>query len=280
MNQGVGVDNLEGNMKKGVIIPFPEFDKLKVEIEKLKTEISMLLLEKDELLLVICKNIEMEYMLAVGHLEYKAFELNCKVLRIKRKIDLLQAKKNRQEKILISQIEKILDDEFAEFEVQLEEQINKVNEALSYSHKSFLSDEETKEIKKLYHTIVKALHPDLHPEVTPAQLKLFQNAVEAYENGDLHGLRVINDLVSEPVISEHTENALSALIKDKERFMNTIKMIQEEIASIKSSYPYTLKEILDNPQKLEQKQAELKEIISGLKEVYDIYEARLNEMLR
>ena len=246
------MDNLEGNMKKGVIIPFPEFDKLKVEIEKLKTEISMLLLEKDELLLVICKNIEMEYMIAAGHLEYKAFELNCKVLRIKRKIDLLQAKKNRQEKILISQIEKILDDEFAEFE----------------------------EIKKLYHTIVKALHPDLHPEVTPAQLKLFQNAVEAYENGDLHGLRVINDLVSEPVISEHTENALSALIKDKERFMNTIKMIQEEIASINSSYPYTWKEILDDPQKLEQKQAELKEIISGLKEVYDIYEARLNEMLR
>lgn len=105
------------------IILFPEFVTLKAEVEKLRTEISMLLLERDELRLVICKNIETAYMLALGSLEYKAFELNCEVLCIKRKIDLIQAKKNRQEKIVLSAIEELLDEEFAEFQRQLDEQI-------------------------------------------------------------------------------------------------------------------------------------------------------------
>ena len=176
------------------IILFPEFVTLKAEVEKLRTEISMLLLERDELRLVICKNIETAYMLALGSLEYKAFELNCEVLRIKRKIDLIQAKKNRQEKIVLSVIEELLDEEFAEFQRQLDEQIDKMNKAIDHSQGRPLTDEETKEIKKLYRSIVKALHPDLHPEVTPAQIQLFQNAVQAYENGDLGNLRIISEM--------------------------------------------------------------------------------------
>ena len=53
------------------IIVFPEFTTLQAEVEELRTEISRLLLERDELRLVICKNIETAYMLALGSLEYK-----------------------------------------------------------------------------------------------------------------------------------------------------------------------------------------------------------------
>ena len=35
---------------------------------------------------------------------------------------------------------------------------------------------------KLYRKIVKALHPDINPEVTEAQVQLFDNAVAAYKN--------------------------------------------------------------------------------------------------
>lgn len=96
------------------IIPFPDFQKLKEEIEKLRTELSMLVLERDELRFVICKNIEMEYMLKVGGLEYQAYEAECAFLRLKRKVELIQAKKNRQEKVILSAIEDALDQEFSE----------------------------------------------------------------------------------------------------------------------------------------------------------------------
>ena len=50
----------------GNVIVFPNFEKLKSEVEKMRTELSMLLLERDELQFVICKNIETEYMLKLG----------------------------------------------------------------------------------------------------------------------------------------------------------------------------------------------------------------------
>ncbi len=262
------------------IIVFPEFVTLKADVEKLRTEISMLLLERDELRLVICKNIETAYMLALGSLEYKAFELHCELLRLKRKIDLVQAKKNRQEKVIISAIEKILDEEFEEYQQQLDEQISKMNQALDHSKGRPLTDEETKEIKKTYRNIVKALHPDLHPDITPAQIQLFQNAVQAYENGDINSLRIISEMVTEPVIPEKSENGLTILAKEKERLSKTIELIREQITQIKSEYPYTMKELVDDPEQIAKKKDELEETIKELKEAYDIYAARLKEMLR
>lgn len=147
----------------GNVIVFPDFEKLKSEVEKMRTELSMLLLERDELQFVICKNIETEYMLKLGSIEYKAYEAQCAALRLKRKIELIQAKKNRQEKVIISAIEETLDNEFAEYQKQLDEQIDKMNDALKRSKAEVLSDEDNKELKKLYRKIVKALHPDINP---------------------------------------------------------------------------------------------------------------------
>ena len=84
------------------IIIFPEFDKIKNEIERLRIELSMLLLERDELQFVICRNIEAKYTLEFGSIEYRAYEAQCTALRLKRKIELIQAKRNRQEPVSIS----------------------------------------------------------------------------------------------------------------------------------------------------------------------------------
>lgn len=262
------------------IILFPEFVTLKAEVEKLRTEISMLLLERDELRLVICKNIETAYMLALGSIEYKAYELHCEVLRLKRKIDLIQAKKNRQEKVVLSAIEEQLDEEFAEYQRQLDEQINKMNKALDHSKGRPLTEEETKEIKKVYRNIVKALHPDLHPDVSPAEIQLFQNAVQAYENGDLNSLRIISEMVAEPVIPEQSESGLAVLAKEKEHLTRTLELIREQITEIKNEYPYTMKDLVEDPDKIAEKKKEIEDTISELKEAYDLYAARLKELLR
>lgn len=177
----------------GNVIVFPDFEKLKNEVERMRNELSMLLLERDELQFVICKNIETEYMLKLGSIEYRAYEAQCLSLRLKRKIELIQVKKNRQEKVIISAIEETLDIEFAEYQKRLDEQINKMNDALKRSKAEVLTDEGNKELKKLYHKIVKALHPDINPDVSQAQVQLFDNAVSAYKNGDLNTLRIIGE---------------------------------------------------------------------------------------
>ena len=255
----------------GSVIVFLNFEKLKSEVEKMRTELSMLLLERDELQFVICKNIETEYMLKLGNIEYKAYEAQCAALRLKRKIELIQAKKNRQEKVILSAIEKILDTEFAEYQKRLDEQINKMNEALKRSKLKVLTEEENKELKKLYRKIVKASHPDINPDISKAQVNLFDNAVQAYKDGDLGTLRIIGEMVGNNPLPEQHKDALTQLTEEKARLQSSVKAIRDIIEKIKSVYPYTMKEIMEDEEKTEQKKQELENILRQYHELISIY---------
>lgn len=269
----------EKELKTNIVV-FPNFQELKNEIEMLRTEMSMLLLERDELQFVICKNIETEYMLKLGSIEYKAYEAQCAVLRLKRKIELIQAKKNRQEKVILFQIEEMLDNEFEEYQQKLNEQMDKMNDALKRSKAEVLSDEDNKELKKLYRKIVKALHPDINPNVSKAQTQLFDNAVVAYKNGDLGTLRIINEMVGDHSLPEKHQDAMTQLHEEKERLESLLKSIRESIEKIKSEYPYTVKDIIEDPEKIKQKKAELENILEQYQELIEIYKAKIKEILR
>ena len=262
------------------LILFPDFEKLKNEVEKLRTELSILLLERDELQFVICKNIETGYMLKLGSIEYKAYEAQCAALRLKRKVELIQARKNRQEKVVISVIEGTLDREFAEYQKQLDEQIDKMNDALKRSKAEELSDEEIKEVKKLYRKIVKALHPDMNPDVSGVQMQLFENAILAYKNGDLETLRIIGEMVGNDPLPELHQDTMTQLVAERERLQGLLKSIRESIENIKSEYPYTMKDILEDAEKTEQKRQELEGILEQYMELIAIYREKIAEMMR
>ena len=219
-------------------------------------------------------------MLKLGSIEYKAYEAQCAALRLKRKIELIQAKKNRQEMVIISAIEETIDNEFAEYQKQLNEQIDKMNDALKRSKAEVLSDEDNKELKKLYRKIVKALHPDINPDVSEAQVQLFDNAVSAYKNGDLGTLRIIGEMVGNNPLPEQHKDAMTQLVEERERLEGLLKSIRESIENIKSEYPYTMKDILEDTKKTEQKKQELESVIEQYNELISIYKAKIEEMLR
>lgn len=266
-------------LNNGIIV-FPDFQKLKDDVERLRTELSMLMLERDELRFVICKNIEAEYMLKLGNLEYKAYEAQCAALRLKRKIELIQARKNRQEVINLTVIDKTLDEEFLEYEKKLNEQVEKMNEALEHSKGEYLSEEDNKELKKLYRKIVKVLHPDINLEVTAAQVKMLDNAVNAYKNGDLKTLRIIDEMVGDRKLPKKHQDALTQLKEEKERLDRMLVFVQESITKIKSEYPYCVKDILEDEKKVEQKKSEFEELLKQYKELAETYNAKIKEMLR
>lgn len=265
---------------QGTLIPFSDFEQLKNEVEQLRTELSMLMLERDSLVYVEAKNLDMRYMLELGAIEYRAYEAQCTVLRLKRKIELIQARKNRQEKIVLPEIDRILDQEFMEYQKALNEKIDEMNAAIERSRLPVLSQEESRELKKLYRKIVKILHPDLNPDLTEAQKELFYHAVAAYENGDLQTLQVISEMLSDPKDLDCSETTMVRLAHEKERLRKLLNALLEEIEQIKSQFPFTVKELLQSPEKIAARKAELNELIDQYQAMISMYKAKINEMLR
>ena len=280
------------NTDKNDVVVYPLLEKLKEEVEKLRNEFLALVIERDELN-IECKNIEMEYMLAIGVLELKIHELECRILYLKREIEMIQAVRNLQKELDLSEIEDELDTEFEEYKARVDEQAEKVNEARERSrrqservHDEYENYDEPKqagnvihELKKLYRAIMKKLHPDVNPDVDEAGIRLIHQANDAYEDGDIESLRMIMAMIDKPEFAESRPDDTMRLQEERARFIKLIQMIRNEIAGIKSKYPYTMKSFLKDPEKIAAHKAQLGAHISELDEALAAYSAKITEMM-
>ena len=121
-----------------------------------------------------------------------------------------------------------------------------MNDAIKHSNGKPLTNEETKEFKKMYYAIVKAMHPDLHPNQTQEERELFVNAIKAYKNGDIATIRLIFTMRGEYPLPENHEDATKALYREKERLNKILQSISDEIATIKTKFPYNMREFLND----------------------------------
>ena len=267
------------NKSANEIILNLEYENLKNELLKKRTELSMLVLQRDELKYVICKNIETKYMLELGSLEYCLYQSECIIMRLKRKVELIQMRINRQEKIDVATIDELLDEQFREYQQNLEEKIKKMNEAIERDNGEVLTEQQVKELKKLYRAIVKALHPDLNPNVTKQQIKLFQNAITAYKNGDLQTLRIINEMISNNHSEDDNTDNIEKMRDELIRLDRMISSINGDVEKIKSEYPYTMKDILFDKEQLNQRKQELKDNIDQCNELVSFYKTKIQHLL-
>ena len=264
----------------GQIVEFPNVKESKEKIRRLKKELEELLLEKDHLQRITCQNIRTAYTLTFGDLEYKLYKASCDYLRLRRKKELIQAKKNRQEKINIKAIERQLDDEFVEYKKKLDEKIAEVNRALKRSAMERLSDDETKEIKKVYKSIVKRLHPDLHPSLSEPQKELFYRATEAYEHGDLAALKLIDAMVDSGETEEALPSSAASLEKEVKRLEDLIEGVQKAIEAMKSTPPYTWRIYLEDEEKKAEKLSQLKRDLANFETAIRTQEEAIRDLMR
>jgi len=87
-------------------------------------------------------------------------------------------------------------------------------------------------------------------------------------------------MVTEPLLPDEKADAISQLITEKERLSNLLTSVNDRIAEIKSEYPFTMKSLIQCPEKTERRKAELNERINHLNEVVAAYTIRIEEMLK
>lgn len=256
--------------------PHAEDAALREEIRRLRASLTALLLQKDDLLLIQCRRIEAAYLRRFGPLEVKVYESWCACLRAKRKAKLIRARQNRRERADPAQIEAQLDEELHCYREELTERFRRVSGAMERREGPGLSQRGVRELKDLYRQAVKALHPDLHPDEDPAELRRLQQAMRAYRSGDLETLRAICDAV-EP--DQSGPSTLEELRTEQQRLRASLRELDRQLEQIKTEYPYSMRPFLENPEQEKAKEAELSGQLRMLRERTERYEAEIAGML-
>jgi hypothetical protein len=261
-----------------IIKPMPDYEKHQREIRALKQDLAALLLEQHELEFHTHKNIEAGYMEKIGSLEYKALELHCKTLRLRRKYELIAGAVNSLELIELSQIDMQLLREFSANNERLSELMGRMNAALGRS--DTLSGEEEAELRRLYASLLKKLHPDLNPVQSEATETLFSRAVSAYRNAALEELRDIDTAAAErKELMDAPVGSMDKLLKTEERLRERIGVLQKSIGELKNSYPCNKRDLLRDDTKLGERTAALTGQIEEYRKICGDLERRIAELL-
>ena len=261
----------------------PEYEDLIKSIQELENQLSILVEKRDTLLFTICPNLQTEYMLKIGKIEYSIFEFQCKILRLKRKIEMIQSFLNKDLQYNIKSIDEQLDFEYKEYTEKLIQKQKEIEEArIKKSNRGrLLTVEEAEELRKLYLEIVKKLHPDINPELTEEQHGHYIDAVNAYKNGDLSEIRIIFMLLERTSVNKkYKEDTLEKLKERKKSLLIESEHLMSEIDKIKESYPYNIKELICNKDKIKYVVDELTKKLTDCSDQYNKLESRIKEMLK
>ncbi len=134
------------------------------------------------------------------------------------------------------------------------------------------------EMKALYHKIVKALHPDMNPDITDREKELLNDAIKAYSAGDLERLREIAEIIDDADISSrfpNTPEGIAGLKALKEQLIRKRAALLADIDRIKNSFPYNIVDFLADDEAVAARRDELMKIIESCKETI----AALNERI-
>ena len=222
----------------------PEQKELRARYEALKREFSELFSLKNEMISHDLPFLTSLYLDLIGRKLYEVYCLSLELSILKQRMTLLQAYVNRNEAPDIEAVDKEIEVHFAEYQRRIEEEARRLTAARDYLLKgSFLSEDETKELRTIYFTIVKRLHPDINPNLTEEDKELFIKAQAAYEMLDLKTLRLILislDLDNPPPIEAYK---LEEMV---EKLTENVRELQSQIDKLNLEFPFIFKEKLKN----------------------------------
>jgi len=212
------------------------------EIALLREELAHLLTEEHDLLHIVKQNLLALYQQKIGAWELRRLQAETEALRARRRLELAQAAVNQGKAPDWTAIDGHLELEFLAWQQRIKEAAEQIS-AADFRLQHLLAPAEAHELKKLYYALAKQLHPDLNPQLTDDQRRLWLRVQEAYEASDVEELRALT-LLAEPHSPAPTPATLDALRIDREALAKQIATMLQRIEKIESQPPFTLRKQL------------------------------------
>ncbi len=205
-----------------------------------------------------------------GDLTAEVFEIKIRCIRLKKEIAWCQKQLNKGGEINLNDMKAEMDHIMARYYAELADMVCEAENAKSFG---VLTPVKAQQVKHIYRELAKKLHPDINPK-TKEQEKLqdLWNRISiAYYHNDLEELRELKVLTA-AALKELGDCGTEVEIPDLDL---KIARLEDEISEIISTKPYTYKELLTDPGKIEEKRRTLE----LEKEEYLAYNDRLQETM-
>ncbi len=226
-------------MSDGDIELHPKTQQLLEEIALLRDELAERLTDLHCLQHTVKPSLLALFQSKLGPWELALLKAQCEAARVKRKIELVQAAVNRGQSPDLIAIDGALDAEFLQWSQRMKEAAEQIEHA-QFRLGNLLSAEDNSELKKLYYSLVKKLHPDMNPGLSRENSELWNQVVAAYEAGDLRKLKALSLLAAtaEPV---RAESGLEALKAEHQKIGQHVLAVLKQIAEIQTQPPFSMR---------------------------------------
>lgn len=259
------------------LILHPEYETLRAEVARLREEIVVVRTQLDRATGVETELLKAEYGKRFGRLELELTRKYYRFRLLRRRIDLVRSYLNRGAEPDMEAIDAILDAEAEEYNQVLRRKAADAERASKMTFREY-SDEEAVHAKKLYQQVVRALHPDLHPGATPDDIACLQQAVEAYNSGDLATLEAIAVLVECGEKKNDEPSCIESLRKRCEQYRDTLSKLALRLKKVRSSFPFDQAELLSKPENVMKRIQDLKAECAKLDDRIAAYEIHLQQL--
>jgi len=261
----------------GEIVLTPEMTEKRNRLASLRAELADLFEKREFMVSHERDQLTALYTSLIGKLQYEEYALKVAVSRLRRKSELVQAKRNRGEKIDLEAIEQQVENEFWEHQQKIQRQLDEIRAADALLNAPILTEEDTAELKNIYRVLVKRLHPDWNVNQTEQEKELFVRAQSAYKMADLQELRnILLVLNKEKSIDELKGTNIDEEIAKLEHSRDDLKM---KIDQLNEKFPFTYRERLADYAWVKSEQEKLKQSIQDLKKEQLAWEGFLSSQL-
>ena len=247
-------------------------DKALIRIDNIEDDLDRyeeLLLRRDSLRKK-AEQYQISYFKEFGDLIVQSFKLRVECIKKKKMIAYCQRLVNQGKSIDGAQLDHYIEREMADYQADLEMMIEH-NKAVKASES--VSEYDIYKIKKLYHSLAKLIHPDLHPEFAyDHQIQDYWNEIVlAYEHNRLEDLEEL-DFKVRKYLEDRDEAPEAVRISN---LPGKIAKLEEEIDKITSTDPYLYRLLLEDEESITAKKNALQEEIDSFRE----YSKQLEEVI-